>query len=144
VTRSDLILVGHPHFDHVADTARVARQTGAPVAIAPTSRLTPASISPSSRFNGLPHVAQQLEEVFLPVARLYQPKVLVPAHHDELWVNFGGGGLARLFSDVATEPIKNRVHDELPETVTVQPGLIEPLTVDRAKGDISLGEIRLQ
>jgi hypothetical protein len=35
VTRADYILVGHPHFDHVADTARVARQTGAPVAIAP-------------------------------------------------------------------------------------------------------------
>jgi L-ascorbate metabolism protein UlaG (beta-lactamase superfamily) len=35
VTRADFILVGHPHFDHVADTARVARQTGAPVAIAP-------------------------------------------------------------------------------------------------------------
>ena len=35
VERADLLLVGHPHFDHVADTQRVSEQTGAPVAIAP-------------------------------------------------------------------------------------------------------------
>ena len=94
--------------------------------------------------NGLPHVAQQLEDVFLPLAQLYQPRVLVPAHHDELWVNFDGSGLARLFSDVATEPVKDRVHDELPGTITVQPGLVEPLTVSRSKGDVTLGEARIQ
>jgi L-ascorbate metabolism protein UlaG (beta-lactamase superfamily) len=270
VTRSDFILVGHPHFDHVADTARVARQTGAPVAIAPigaeyllTQGLTAdqvhsvpglgggdvldgsgfsvrvlhgyhldiglneaqlqkwqalraaraafeaefappptpeedraaqeiaqrgvhtpevnteatltyvididgfriayrdsgGAISAEERayftahpsvdvailsINGLPHVAQQLEDVFLPLARLYQPKVLVPAHHDELWINFDGTGLAKTFADVATEPIKDRVHDELPGTITVQPGLAEPLTVSRSKGDVTLGEAHIR
>lgn len=267
VTRADLILVGHPHFDHVADTAAVARQTGAPVAIAPIgadylvgqglpasqihsvpgrgdgdlltgagfdvrvlhgfhldiglneaqqrkwhalraaraefeAEFTPpptpeedqaahqtaqrgvhtpevnteatltyvididgfriayrdsgGAISDEERayftahpgvdlailsINGLPHVAQQLEDVFLPLARLYQPRVLVPAHHDELWINFDGSGLARTFADVATEPIKERVHDELPAAITVQPGLIEPLTVSRATGEVTLGEV---
>jgi L-ascorbate metabolism protein UlaG (beta-lactamase superfamily) len=270
VTRADLILVGHPHFDHVADTARIAQQTGAPVAIAPIGAeyllsqgvpaakiqavsgrgagdlldygdfsvrvlhgfhldvgLTPAqsekwqalraaavafdveftppptpeddeaasliaqrgvhtpevnteatltyiieidgfriayrdsggAISDEEReyfaaepgvdlailsINGLPHVSRQVEEVFLPLASLYQPKVLVPAHHDQLWVNFGGTGLTKMFNDVATEPIKERVHDILPATVTVQPGLIEPLSVSRSKGEVTLGEIRLQ
>jgi L-ascorbate metabolism protein UlaG (beta-lactamase superfamily) len=270
VTRADLILVGHPHFDHVADTVRVARQTRAQVAIAPIGadyllsqglsadqvipvagrgdgdlldrgsfsvrvlhgyhldiglneaqqhkwqslraaraefeaefappstpdeaqaaheiaqrgvhtpevnteatltyiidiegfriayRDSGGAISDEERayftaspgvdiailsINGLPHVAQQLEDVFLPLARLYQPKVLVPSHHDELWINFDGRGLVKTFSDVATEPIKERVHDELPATVTVQPGLVEPLTVSRSKGDVTLGELHLQ
>jgi L-ascorbate metabolism protein UlaG (beta-lactamase superfamily) len=267
VTRADLILVGHPHFDHVADTAAVARQTGAPAAIAPIgadyllgqgvpasqihsvpgrgdgdvlagsgfdvrvlhgfhldiglneaqqrkwhalraaradfeAEFTPpptpeedqaalqiaqrgvhtpevntqatltyvidiggfriayrdsgGAISDEERayftahpgvdiailsLNGLPHVAQQLEDVFLPLARLYQPRVLVPAHHDELWMNFDGSGLAKTFADVATEPIKERVHDELPAAITVQPGLLEPLTVSRSTGEVTLGEV---
>jgi L-ascorbate metabolism protein UlaG (beta-lactamase superfamily) len=95
--------------------------------------------------NGLPQVRQQLEDVFLPLVRLYQPKVLIPAHHDEMWGNLNDGvGLRKLFNDVATEPLKERVHDELPGTITVQPGLIEPVTIDRAKGDVTLGELRLQ
>ena len=94
--------------------------------------------------NGLPHVAKQLEEVFMPLVRLYQPKVLVPAHHDELWTNFDGSGLSKIFADVATEPIKDRVHEELPDTITAQPGLIEPLSVHRAKGEVTLGELRLR
>jgi L-ascorbate metabolism protein UlaG (beta-lactamase superfamily) len=270
VIRADQILIGHPHFDHVADTARVARQTSAPVAIAPIgaeyllgqglpasqvasvpglgdgdvlegagfsvralhgfhldiglnetqlrkwqdlraaraafeAEFTPpasaaddqtahqiaqrgvhtpevnteatltyvididgfriayrdsgGAISDEERayftahpgvdiailsINGLPHVAQHLEDVFLPLARLYQPKVLVPSHHDELWINFDGQGLAKNFADVATEPIKERVHDELPSTITVQPGLAEPLTVSRSKGEVTLGKIHIQ
>lgn len=93
--------------------------------------------------NGLPHVSQQLEDVFLPLVELYQPRVLVPSHHDELWVNTGNG-LGRIFNDVATEPLKLRVHDRLPQTITAQPTLIEPLTVDRATGEVTLGELRLR
>jgi hypothetical protein len=48
-----------------------------------------------------------------------------------------------LFDDVATEPIKLRVHEELPDTVTAQPTLIEPLTINRANGTTTLGELRL-
>jgi len=94
--------------------------------------------------NGLPNVAQHLEEVFLPLARLYQPKVIVPSHHDELWGNNAGTGLRKFFADVATEPIKQRVRDELPTAITAQPALIEPLTVSRSKGDVTLGEVHLR
>jgi Beta-lactamase superfamily domain len=37
VTRADLIINGHAHFDHIADIADVARRTGAPVMGAPIS-----------------------------------------------------------------------------------------------------------
>jgi L-ascorbate metabolism protein UlaG (beta-lactamase superfamily) len=94
--------------------------------------------------NGLPHVHQQLEDVFLPLVRLYQPRVLVPSHHDELWVNLGDQGLGQIFNDVATEPIKLRVHDEFPRTITAQPSLIEPLTVNRSSGEVVLGELKLR
>jgi L-ascorbate metabolism protein UlaG (beta-lactamase superfamily) len=94
--------------------------------------------------NGLPHVAQQLEDVFLPLVKLYQPKILIPSHHDELWTNFNGGGLRKLFADVSTELLKERVHDELPATVTAQPGLIEPVTISRDKGDVTVGDVRIQ
>ena len=270
VTRADLLLVGHPHHDHVADTARVSQQTGAKAAIAeigadyllsqglpagqihrvtgrgegevldygdftvralhgfhldiglapeqaakwqalqqaradfeadffgaPTSeedslaaviaargvhtpeviteatltyiididgftiayRDSGGAISDEERafaaahggvdvailsINGLPHVGQQLEDVFLPLVELYQPKILIPSHHDELWTNFNGAGLRKLFADVSTEVIKERVHDELRETITVQPGLIEPVTIGRAKGDVTLGDLRIQ
>lgn len=274
VERADLILVGHPHFDHVADSKRVSEKTGAQVAIAPLGAdyltgtglaadkiisvaglgagdviegdgfsvralhgfhldfdLTPAQaakwqqlrtaraefeasvfperptaeeqehsalistrgifapevnteatltyiididgyrvayrdsggpISDEERayftanpgvdlailsINGLPHVAQQLEDTFLPLAKLYQPKVLVPSHHDEHWVNLDDSGftterqgLSKFFADVATEPLKQRVHDELPDTITVQPGLIEPLVIGRRTGEVVLGE----
>jgi L-ascorbate metabolism protein UlaG (beta-lactamase superfamily) len=94
--------------------------------------------------NGLPHVAQQLEDVFLPLVELYQPKILIPSHHDELWTNFGGAGLRKLFADVSTELLKERVHDELPAIITAQPGLIEPVTISRDKGDLTVGEVRIQ
>jgi L-ascorbate metabolism protein UlaG (beta-lactamase superfamily) len=35
VERADLILVGHPHYDHIADTATVSERTGARVLVAP-------------------------------------------------------------------------------------------------------------
>jgi L-ascorbate metabolism protein UlaG (beta-lactamase superfamily) len=35
VKRADLIIVGHAHFDHMSDTAQVAKQTGAPIVTAP-------------------------------------------------------------------------------------------------------------
>ncbi len=61
-----------------------------------------------------------------------------------MWGNFAGSGLRKMFDDVATEPLKQRVHDELPATITVQPALIEPVTIDRAKGEVTLGDLRLR
>ena len=52
-------------------------------------------------------------------------------------------GCARCFADVSTELLKERVHDELPATITAQPGLIEPVTIDRGKGDVTVGDVRM-
>jgi L-ascorbate metabolism protein UlaG (beta-lactamase superfamily) len=267
VTRADVLLVGHPHPDHVSDTAQVARQTGAPAVIAPRGAdyllgaglasggvvpvtglgqgdllsfrdlrvlalhgfhgeahlddpLTQAvaqvqaahaaldalllpPVSPEElaeaeaifargllipeviteetltyvididgfrivyrdsggklsdeeiahfsahpgcdvalvSINGRPYWQQDVEDVFLPIVELYQPKVLVPAHHDALFGALPGrGSVQRLFIDVATELLKERVHAVLPGTVTVQPGLVEPIRVHRRTGQVVLGE----
>ena len=70
--------------------------------------------------NGLPHVAQQLEDVFMPLVELYQPKILIPSHHDEMWV-VRRHRASQMFADVSTEVLKTRVHDEWPATVTRMP-----------------------
>ncbi|MGD0700818.1 MAG: hypothetical protein ABSA02_13135 [Trebonia sp.] len=67
----------------------------------------------------------------------------MPAHHDELWANFDGSGLSRLFNNVSTETIKERVHDEFPASVTVAPALIEPVTISRSDGGVAVGEVRV-
>jgi L-ascorbate metabolism protein UlaG (beta-lactamase superfamily) len=55
VTRADLILIGHPHYDHIADTTTVAARTGARVLVHPIGAdllleqgLPVAGIEPSS------------------------------------------------------------------------------------------------
>jgi L-ascorbate metabolism protein UlaG (beta-lactamase superfamily) len=49
VKRADLLLVGHAHWDHMADTAQVAIQTHAPVLAAPLSvdKLAMQSVDPA-------------------------------------------------------------------------------------------------
>jgi L-ascorbate metabolism protein UlaG (beta-lactamase superfamily) len=91
--------------------------------------------------NGRPYWQQDVDDVFLPIVELYQPKVLIPAHHDALFgVLPGAGQLKRLFVDVATELLKERVHAVLPGTATVQPGLVEPIRIHRKTGQVVLGE----
>jgi L-ascorbate metabolism protein UlaG (beta-lactamase superfamily) len=91
--------------------------------------------------NGRPHWNQDVEDVFLPTVRLFDPKVLVPAHHDALFGAIPGRGrIDRLFIDVATEVLKERVHAEFPSVVTVQPGLVEPIYLNRKTGEVALGE----
>jgi hypothetical protein len=45
-----------------------------------------------------------------------------------------------VFIDVATEPLKMRAHDELPEASTVQPVYVEPVTVGLKTGIITQGD----
>ena len=40
----------------------------------------------------------------MPLVETYQPKVVLPCHHDDLYP---------VFIDLATEPLKMRVHEEL-------------------------------
>ena len=42
----------------------------------------------------------------MPLVETYQPKVVLPCHHDDLYP---------VFIDLATEPLKMRVHEQLPE-----------------------------
>lgn len=59
VTRADLMLVGHGHYDHMADTARVGSQTHAPIIAAPitvakllTQPVNPAQLIPVTGTTG--------------------------------------------------------------------------------------------
>ena len=59
VTRADLMLVGHGHYDHMADTARVGSQTNAPIIAAPitvakllTQPVNPAQLIPVTGTTG--------------------------------------------------------------------------------------------
>jgi L-ascorbate metabolism protein UlaG (beta-lactamase superfamily) len=49
VTRADLMLVGHAHYDHMADTAQVGNQTHAPIIAAPitVTKLMTQSVNPA-------------------------------------------------------------------------------------------------
>jgi L-ascorbate metabolism protein UlaG (beta-lactamase superfamily) len=66
-----------------------------------------------------------------PLVELYQPKVVIPCHHDDLFP---------VFLDMATEPFKMRIHEQLPATVTIQPVYVEPVTVDMKSGEVHIGD----
>lgn len=56
----------------------------------------------------------------LPIVELYNPRLMVPAHHDEL-VPFS--------VDMGTEPLFLAIRDELPRTRTVSPLYREPVCI---------------
>ena len=82
-------------------------------------------------FVGRPLVRRQLKEATMPLVETYQPKVVLPCHHDDLYP---------VFIDMATEPLKMRVHEELPAASTVQPVYVEPVTVGLKSGIITQGD----
>jgi len=83
-------------------------------------------------FIGRPLVRRQLKEATMPLVETYQPKVVLPCHHDDLYP---------VFIDLATEPLKMRVHQELPEASTVQPVYVEPVTIGLKTGVITQGDV---
>jgi L-ascorbate metabolism protein UlaG (beta-lactamase superfamily) len=82
-------------------------------------------------FVGRPLVRRQLKEATMPLVETYQPKIVMPCHHDDLYP---------VFIDMATEPLKMRVHEELPAASTVQPVYVEPVTVGLKSGIIPQGD----
>ena len=58
---------------------------------------------------------------------LYKPKVLMAAHHDDLYP---------VFLDMATEPLKMAVSHLLPGTETVTPVYLEPISMDISTGRV--------
>jgi L-ascorbate metabolism protein UlaG (beta-lactamase superfamily) len=84
-------------------------------------------------FVGRPLVRRQLKEATMPLIDTYQPKVVLPCHHDDLYP---------VFIDMPTEPLKMRVHEQLPEAATIQPVYVEPVTVSMKSGAVAVGEGR--
>jgi hypothetical protein len=70
---------------------------------------------------------RQLDERTLPLIELYRPKILLAAHHDDLYP---------MFLDMATEPLKMAVSHLLPETTTVAPVYLEPVRIDMRSGRV--------
>ena len=66
-----------------------------------------------------------------PLIDTYQPKIVLPCHHDDLYP---------IFLDMATEPLKMRVHEKLPTATTVQPVYVEPVAVGMKSGVLSIGD----
>jgi hypothetical protein len=67
----------------------------------------------------------------MPLVETYQPKAVLPCHHDDLYP---------VFIDLATEPLKMRVHEQLPDSRTIQPVYVEPVTIGLKTGIISQGD----
>jgi L-ascorbate metabolism protein UlaG (beta-lactamase superfamily) len=56
----------------------------------------------------------------LPIVRLYHPRLMLPAHHDEL---------VPFFLDMGIEPLLTAVRDQLPHTRTASPLYREPVCI---------------
>ena len=78
-------------------------------------------------FIGRPLMRRQLDERTLPLVELYRPKVLLAAHHDDLYP---------VFLDMATEPLRMAVSHALPDTTTVAPVYLEPVRIDMPSGRV--------
>jgi hypothetical protein len=78
-------------------------------------------------FIGRPLMRRQLDERTLPMVDLYRPKVLIAAHHDDLYP---------MFLDMATEPLKMAVSHLLPTTTTVAPVYLEPVRIHMPTGTV--------
>ena len=69
--------------------------------------------------------ADRQVSVTLPIVELYQPRLMLPAHHDEI---------AGLFLDIGTEPLFLAIRDALPATRTLSPLYRQPVCVDARRG----------
>ena len=83
-------------------------------------------------FTGRPLVRRQLKEATMPLVETYQPKVVLPCHHDDFYP---------VLMDMPTEPLKMRVHEEFPAATTIQPVYIEPVTVSMKSGAVMVGDL---
>ena len=82
-------------------------------------------------FIGRPLVRRQLREATMPLIETYQPRAVIPCHHDDLYP---------VFIDLATEPLKMRVHEQLPAASTIQPVYVEPVTIGMKSQLITVGD----
>ena len=83
-------------------------------------------------FIGRPLVRRQLQEATMPLIETYQPRAVIPCHHDDLYP---------VFIDLATEPLKMRVHEQFPAASTIQPVYVEPVTIGMKSQIITVGDL---
>jgi L-ascorbate metabolism protein UlaG (beta-lactamase superfamily) len=83
-------------------------------------------------FIGRPLVRRQLREATMPLIETYQPRAVIPCHHDDLYP---------VFIDLATEPLKMRVHEQFPAASTIQPVYVEPVTIGMKSQIITVGAL---
>lgn len=71
----------------------------------------------------------------LPIVQLYNPKLYLPAHHDEI---------AGTFVDIGTEPMFMAIRDTMPDTKSLSPLYREPvcINVERDPGSIIRRDLR--
>ena len=70
------------------------------------------------------YVASRQIAATLPIIQLYNPRLYIPAHHDEI---------AGTFMDIGLEPLFMAIRDQMPGTSFVSPLYREPVCVDMAK-----------
>jgi L-ascorbate metabolism protein UlaG (beta-lactamase superfamily) len=70
------------------------------------------------------YVAQRQLDVSLPIAKLYNARLYLPAHHDEL---------LPLFPDIGIEPLMMAIRDSVPGATTYSPLYREPICLDVAR-----------
>jgi len=82
-------------------------------------------------YAGRPVPRWQIEHLTLPLIQRYQPKVVLPCHHDELYPYFW---------DMPTEPLRRAVRAACPGTDLVAPTYVEPIRIDLAARGAGLSE----
>lgn len=70
------------------------------------------------------YVAQRQLAATLPIVQLYNPRLYLPAHHDEI---------AGTFVDIGLEPLFMAIRDQMPGTSYLSPLYREPVCVDVRK-----------
>jgi L-ascorbate metabolism protein UlaG (beta-lactamase superfamily) len=70
------------------------------------------------------YVAKRQLAATLPIVQLYNPRLYLPAHHDEI---------AGTFVDIGLEPLFMAIRDQMPGTSTLSPLYREPVCVDVRK-----------
>jgi L-ascorbate metabolism protein UlaG (beta-lactamase superfamily) len=71
-------------------------------------------------FAGRPLVRRQLAEATLPLIEAYQPRIVLPCHHDDLYP---------ALTDMPTEPLKMAVRERFPDIKVLQPVYLEPIQI---------------
>jgi hypothetical protein len=67
------------------------------------------------------YVAQRQIAATLPIIQLYNPRLYLPSHHDEI---------PGLFLDIGIEPLRMAIRDQLPGTGSYSPLYREPVCLD--------------